>query len=173
MNPAKNRALALHEDGVRLESPLVNEPPPDDSTDEGPGLVETPHALAVGMVFLESDGDEAILRVPYRKDLVGDPDTGVLHGGVITAALDHVCGAACKKLDLPPEQSQIATLDLRIDYMRSAVAGRDLTVAARCTRQTRTIAFMRGVAWDDDRNDPVATCTGTFMLGSTLPPKDA
>ncbi len=145
---------------------------PTDS-EETSDLVETPHALAVGMVFLEGSENEAVLRVPYREDLVGDPDTGVLHGGVITAALDHVCGAACKKLDLPPEQTQIATLDLRIDYMRSAVAGRDLTVAAHCTRQTRNIAFMRGVAWDEDRNDPVATCTGTFMLGSTQPPKDA
>ena len=144
---------------------------PDDPSDETPLYMETPHALAVGMVFLEGSDDEAVLKVPYRADLVGDPDTGVLHGGVITAALDHVCGAAVKKLDLPEEQSQIATLDLRIDYMRSAVVGHDLFVAAHCTRQTRTIAFMRGIAWDEDRADPVATCTGTFMLGSTTPPR--
>ncbi len=156
-------------DGGRLCCAVVSDTPTDDT----PSLVETPHALAVGMVFQEGSDDEAVLKVPYHEDLVGDPDTGVLHGGVITAALDHVCGAACKKLDLPPEQSQIATLDLRIDYMRSAAVGRDLFVAARCIRQTRTIAFMRGIAWDEDRSDPVATCTGTFMLGSTLPPKEA
>src|ERR1700743_3329739 len=33
-------------------------------------------------------------RLPYSENLVGDPQTGVVHGGVITGLLDHTCGLA-------------------------------------------------------------------------------
>ena len=34
------------------------------------------------------------MRLPYSAQLVGNPDTGVVHGGVITALLDQACGMA-------------------------------------------------------------------------------
>src|SRR6516225_7562085 len=37
---------------------------------------------------------EAWSRLPYRPVFVGDTETGVLHGGVVTALLDESCGVA-------------------------------------------------------------------------------
>jgi hypothetical protein len=31
---------------------------------------------------------------------------------------------------------------------------------------TKNIAFVRGVAYHTDRNDPIATCAAAFMLGT-------
>jgi uncharacterized protein (TIGR00369 family) len=120
------------------------------------------HALGLEMVSLE-DG-EARLRLPYSPDLVGNPETGVLHGGAITSLMDACCGAAVfMKLRMPVP---IATLDLRIDYLRPAEPGREVLAHGTCYRVTRNVAFVRGVAYHDDEDDPVAAAAGAFMLAT-------
>ncbi|PNB53535.1 thioesterase, partial [Pseudomonas sp. GW531-E2] len=92
------------------------------------------------------------LKVPYRDDLVGDPATGVIAGGVVTALLDHVCGqAVATSLDT---YAPIATLDLRIDYLRAAEPGLDIFAHAHCFKITRSVAFVRATAYDRTREDP-------------------
>ena len=70
-----------------------------------------------------------------------DPDTGVIHGGVLTAVLDNASGMAVPRAQLSEAQRAIATLDLRIDYMRPAKPLEDLLVEAECYQLTRAIAF--------------------------------
>lgn len=123
-----------------------------------------PHCKAIGMRFGDVKAGEAVLRIPYDRRLVGNPDTGVLHGGVITTLLDNASGMAVQSTF--SEWMSIATLDLRIDYMRPATAGRDLIAWAHCYRKTRSIAFVRGVAYHDSRDEPIATSVATFMLAS-------
>ncbi len=125
-------------------------------------LEGSPHSRELGMQQVSIERGEAVLKVPYRADLVGDPDTGVIAGGVVTALLDHVCGqAVIAGLD---EMSPVATLDLRIDYMRAAEPGMDLFAHAHCYKRTRSIAFVRASAYDHDIADPVATAQAAFMI---------
>jgi acyl-coenzyme A thioesterase PaaI-like protein len=60
----------------------------------------------------------------------------------------------------------IATLDLRIDYLRPADTGRDVIAHATCYKLTRNVAFTRAVAYHDDEADPIASAVGTFMLAT-------
>lgn len=121
------------------------------------------HALGFQYEGLEADGT-IILRVPYRDDLVGDPDTGVLAGGLVTALLDHAGGMAVwTAMD---SFQPIATLDLRVDYMRPAEPGRDVLARARCFRLTRSVAFVRAWAYDSDPEDPVAAAQAAYMVNS-------
>jgi uncharacterized protein (TIGR00369 family) len=106
----------------------------------------------------------AVFELPYRADLVGNPDTGVLHGGVITALLDAASGASV--FAALTTWAPIATLDLRIDYLRAAAAGQNVTCRATCYKLTRNVAFTRAVAYHDDETDPIASAVGTFMLGT-------
>ncbi len=122
----------------------------------------TPQAAALGFRLVSVQSGEAAMAMPWRADLVGDPQTGVLAGGVITTLLDHVCGLAVSMA--LPQQNAIATLDLRLDYMRAAVPGREIIAKARCYKLTRSIAFVRGAAFEDDEGDPVATAQAAFAL---------
>jgi uncharacterized protein (TIGR00369 family) len=117
----------------------------------------------------------ATMRLPYGPHLVGNPDTGVVHGGVITALLDHASGAAV--MAALKEPMAIATLDLRIDYMKPATPGEAITAEVTCLKVTHEVAFVRGSAYHASADDPVAICTGAFMLmrgtpSPLLPAKD-
>jgi uncharacterized protein (TIGR00369 family) len=123
------------------------------------------HTHALGFAFDGLEGDRVRIRVPWREDLVGDPDTGVLAGGLVTALLDHVGGLAVWiALD---RFEPIATLDLRVDYMRAAEPGRDLLAEARCYRLTHSIAFVRAWAFEDGPDDPVAAAQAAYMLSAS------
>lgn len=126
-----------------------------------------PHSAAIGMTFVDVEPDAAILMVPYANKLVGNPDTGVIHGGVITSLLDNAAGIAvhCHM----GERTGMATLDLRIDYMRPATPGEDVYARAECYMVTNSVAFVRGSAYhlkdgEHDLQNPIATCVASFML---------
>lgn len=122
------------------------------------------HTHALGFAYEGLDGDRVRLRLPYRQDLVGDPETGVLAGGLVTTLLDHVGGLAVW-VGLKTYQP-IATLDLRVDYMRAAIPGRDLLAEARCYRLTRSIGFVRAWAFEDDPADPVAAAQAAYVISA-------
>lgn len=124
-----------------------------------------PHCKRLGMQVVRVGPREAVVRLPYREELVGDPVRGVVFGGVITTLLDHGAGLAvsCSLPELKP----IATLDLRIDYLRAAEPGCDLTGRVECYKVGAQVAFVRGTAWDRSSDDPFASMVATMMLGSS------
>ena len=135
-------------------------------------LAQIPHAAAIGMTLVSRAANSCVVRVPYAEHLVGDPDTGVIHGGVITALLDNASGIAVRaEPDTAGEERSMATLDLRIDYMRPAQPREDLFAEAHCYRTTSNVAFVRAIAYHGDRNDPIASSVATFMLGTPSTPR--
>ena len=121
-----------------------------------------PHAAALGMTLVSLVKGRGVMRVDWREDLVGDPDTEVIASGVVTALIDHTCGLAINSAAEPP--LPIATLDLRIDYLRAAGARLGITAEAHGYKLTRSVGFVRAQAWDLDSGDPVATAQAAFML---------
>ena len=124
----------------------------------------TPHCARLGMEVVHLAPREATVRLPYRPELVGDPARGVVFGGVITTLLDHASGLAvfCSL----PEFKAIATLDLRIDYLRAAEPGCDLVGRVECYKLGAQGAFVRGAAWDRSPDDPFASLLATMMVGA-------
>lgn len=124
-----------------------------------------PHARSLGM-SLESIGDgKAVLSMPWDERFIGDPATGVISGGAVSALMDTCCGAAVLSR---PGMGVTATLDLRIEYMRTARPGQRIIARAECFHATRTVAFVRAVAHDEDSAAedglPVASATGAFTI---------
>ncbi len=119
------------------------------------------HCQEIGLELVSADKGRLTLKLPYSEELVGNPVTGVIHGGALTTLLDTACGfAAPLAIDGP---AVCPTLDLRIDYMRAAVPGEAIIGEAEVYRVTGNVVFARGIAWQDDRDKPVAHCVATFM----------
>ncbi len=123
-----------------------------------------PHAHLLGIRVVRAGPCEAVLMLPYREELIGDPARGVVFGGAVTTLLDQASGLsiACS-VDVP---KAIATIDLRVDYLRAAEPGADLYGHAHCYKLTRNVAFVRGSAYDRSPEDPFASFLATFMIGA-------
>ena len=122
----------------------------------------TPQARALGIELTQIDGKRVRGLVPYRAELVGDRDTGIIAGGVLTTFLDQISGVAAMVAMTAP--TAVATIDLRIDYMRPAEPGANIAAEAECIRLTRSVAFVRAVAFEDKPDNPIAHAMATFMI---------
>ena len=141
-------------------------PPDDKPRDElsRAFIDHIPFNRALGMKVVAMTRGEATFELPYDTKLVGNPDTAVIHGGAITALLDACSGASVFAALV--EWKPIATLDLRIDYLRAGDPGKSIISRATCYKLTHNVAFTRAVAHHGDEADPIATSVGTFMLGT-------
>ena len=125
----------------------------------------TPQAKALGMQVTRIERARVWGLVPYREELSGDPETGVIAGGVITTVLDTLCGtAAVAAMEHP---TTVATIDLRIDYMRPATPQRNVLAEAHCYKLGKNVAFVRAVAYDDTPDNPIAHVAAAFMVNSS------
>jgi uncharacterized protein (TIGR00369 family) len=119
-----------------------------------------PHNKALGLDVVRVKGGEVWVKLPWAEKLVGNPATGALHGGAISSAMDATSGLAIMtKLGKP---GSIATLDMRIDYLRAALRGEDVVIRATCYKVTKHVCFVRASAYTTDEADPVASLAATF-----------
>jgi uncharacterized protein (TIGR00369 family) len=122
-----------------------------------------PHNHAIGARFVSLTGGRVTMALPYDVKLVGNPLTGVIHGGAITALLDAACGLAV--FVRLAEPIPIATLDLRIDYLRPATPNKEVLGRAECFKVTQNVAFVRCEAFHEgDEGSLVAVANGTFIV---------
>lgn len=119
------------------------------------------HCQVLGIGVHSASTDGITLTLPYSPQIVGNPQTGVIHGGALTSLMDTACGMAT--LCVLPEFEVCPTLDLRVDYMHPAQSHKTVYGFAQCYRVTTDVIFTRGFAYQDDLERPVAHVVGTFM----------
>jgi uncharacterized protein (TIGR00369 family) len=124
-----------------------------------------PQCVDIGVSVKDMNDDGVTMYLPHDERFVGNPINGVLHGGLITTLIDTTSGM-CVYARLQ-KYIPIATLDLRIDYLKPATPGEGLFAHAYCYRLTQQIAFVRSVAYHHDPDDPIANSVSTFMLQSS------
>lgn len=119
------------------------------------------HGAALGFDLRVVERGEVSMTFPYNEAVIGNPVTGVVHGGVIVSLLDTCCGCAAITSMLRPAVTP--TMDLRLDYMHPAEPGQPIYLSAKVYRNSSNVIFCRGSAWQDDKENPIAHCVATFM----------
>ncbi len=120
------------------------------------------HGGALGIDYRAHGEDWAELVLPYQEKLIGVAETGVIASGPIVSLMDMATSLAIW-IRLGRFRHQ-ATLDMRVGYLRPASPGESIVGRGECYRTTRSIGFVRGLAYDGDPADPVAHVSGTFMF---------
>jgi uncharacterized protein (TIGR00369 family) len=124
----------------------------------------TPHMREAGIETTTVAPALGAMTMAPRHDWLGDAARGLVHPGVLTVLADSTCGLA---VGAALEKRQpYATLDLRMDYLRAAVAGQGLHCEAHCHRRTPNVAFVHAEVWQQQRDQPVASASATFMLST-------
>ena len=126
-----------------------------------PFLTSRAHNGWLGLLYSDHGEDWVELELPWREDLLGDDGREVLASGPIISLLDMASGLSI--WTRMGAFRAVATLDLRVDYIRPAKERGSVFGRVQCYRLTRSAAFVRGIAHDGEKDDPVAHMQGVFM----------
>ena len=120
-----------------------------------------PHSVVLGMKCVEITHNQAVGRLPYHEKLIGNIETGAVHTGVLISFFDSIAGLAV--MCALPRMEAFATLDLRIDCFKPSTAQKTLYCHAECNRLTRTVAFVRGTVYQEEKENAVAGGIASFF----------
>ncbi len=88
------------------------------------------------------------VKVPFRKDLVGDIRTNHWHGGIIALILGAI-GGAIGITNFKSPEDKLSTIDLRVDYLTFA-DGNDLIFEGKLVRMGNRIMVTKMKAIQDE-----------------------
>lgn len=138
-----------------------------DAKEAGKFFFRHGHTGWLGLAYRDHGENWVELELPWREDLLGEPDRPVLASGPIVSLMDMASGMSIWQTS--GSFTPIATLDLRVDYQRPARERAAVYGRVECYRTTRSAAFVRGIAHDGDPDDPVAHIAGVFMTIASDP----
>ncbi|MDX1803560.1 MAG: PaaI family thioesterase [Alcanivorax sp.] len=119
------------------------------------------HSVVLGLEVLDAEEMAVRVRMPWREDLVGNPETGVMHGGAIFAMMDQAGGMAITCRTFPVFEIT-PTIDFRVDHLRGPGKGAAVVCEASCYRLTTHVAFVRITTWEEGSDEPIATGLATY-----------
>jgi len=119
------------------------------------------HKLFGTEVIEVSDG-YVKMRFQFREAHIGDVRVKRLHGGFISAVVD-ICGGAAALTQMRSPHDDVATADLRIDFLRPGQA-KDIIAEAKIVHKTTRTIFTDIRITHDDSDDLIALGRGVFVI---------
>ncbi|TAE51118.1 MAG: PaaI family thioesterase [Bacteroidetes bacterium] len=116
----------------------------------------------LGMTVLEIRDGYCKMRFPFREEVMGDFRAKRWHGGIIATALDSVGGAAAATT-LTSFEDKLATIDMRIDYLRGSGPS-DLVVIGKLIRNGNRVIATDMEAWQENEEKLVATGRAMYSV---------
>lgn len=125
-----------------------------------PLLQAIPYARTMGF-SVQRDGLDAVVRLPYRDDVVGNASLRAVHGGALGALLEFA--AACQLMTVAQVSTMPKIVNITVEYLRGAQPV-DTFARATVTRHGRRVANVRAIAYQADASKPVAAANAHFLL---------
>ena len=122
-----------------------------------------PHSRHLGMQVIEIGEGWALMALDYDPRFVGDPETGVLHGGVVTALLDTCCGASVMAHPAAPGGDRDHRPPHRL-HAPGAARTAGSSPAPSATAAPAPSPSSARVAWTESPDEPVAAASGAFTV---------
>ena len=149
---------------------MANKKPSKPSNIQG----RPPFIDLLGLTFERLDSGEVLVKLPMRDELIGNLETGTVHGGAISAMLDITGGfAVFQKLrkdmkeqsleDQMKRLSKVKTIDMRVDYLRPP-KGIEFIGTASILRRGSKVAVTR-MELHNEEGALIAVGTGTYIIG--------
>ncbi len=129
-----------------------------------------PFNRLLGLKMISIDPKAPRCRFEMREELIGNPNRGILHGGVISAVLDVIAGFTIHLALLEQQGTKeeihfpnIGTIDLRVDYLRPG-RGKWFDATARVVRMGSRIAVTH-MELVNDAGELIATGSAAYVVG--------
>lgn len=116
----------------------------------------------LGLKLAELTEGFAKATIGFKPELVGDSRIQAIHGGVISAAMDAVGGIA-GITTLHSIEDKIVTVDMRVDYIRSA-RNTGLIIEARIVRSGNRIITTNMQVFAENDGTLVAEGRGVYHV---------
>ena len=130
--------------------------------------------LGIAIDLLDYETGDAVTSFNMKKDLVGNPVAGILHGGVSASVIDLTGGLSallsCAKYHqnkplevIEKKLVSSATIDMRVDYLRPG-KGDSFKCLSRVIRAGSRIVVAK-IDLYNDIDTRIATGTATYLIG--------
>jgi len=119
--------------------------------------------------------DEKVLRLSFKskQEFIGNTFKNILHGGIISSAIDacgglHAMTAGYEKMRSLPKHTIMArlknssTIDLRVDYLRPG-RGQVFTVTSELLRSGKRISVAR-MTLTNEEDVTIAVGSATYLI---------
>lgn len=123
-------------------------------------LTTLPYAQLLGLSSA-MQGEDLIVTMPFADRLIGDPILPALHGGSTAALLEFAAIAEIARVHAAIRLPR--PINVSIAYLRSGKP-RDVLARARIVRAGRRVAHVQAMAWQAERDQPIATLTAHFLM---------
>ena len=119
-----------------------------------------PYAEMLGVNVDRSGDGSPVLTMPFGEGVIGRP--GFVHGGALSGLIE-IAALAALFADLSDPDARVKPVNLTVDFMRGA---RDKPTYAQGTvrRIGKRIANVDAIAWQDDRDKPVAAARMNYLI---------
>ncbi|MDX1909304.1 MAG: hotdog fold thioesterase [Bacteroidia bacterium] len=116
----------------------------------------------LGVKVLEIRDGYCKMLFPFREEVLGNFRARRWHGGIIATALDSV-GGAVASTTLTSMEDKLATIDMRVDYIRGT-SPTDLIVKGVLVRSGNRIIATDMEAWQENEQKLVATGRAMYSV---------
>ena len=116
----------------------------------------------LGLKVVEIKKGFVKMRFPLRPEMIGNIMSGHWHGGVIASALDAAGGMAAASL-LKSTEDKLATLDIRVDYLKPNKA-KAIIVSGKVLRSGNRSIVTNLQAFDEESEELLADGRAVFSV---------